>query len=235
MQRLILFDIDGTLTDHPVGHIEAHAVAYQKVFGLFGSIYMIDYHGKSDLRITKEVLTKLGVPGDEIERKLPEFFQAMGDYFDTVKPYIKPKLLPDVVKVLDLLSSDENNLLGLVTGNLERIARDKLDAAGINHYFKLGGFGNESLERAELVTNAIRHAVDNHGFVVDDNVYVIGDTPQDIQAGIAAGVKTIGVTTGAYSQEQLQEAGARSVIRDLTQLDELGQALDIPSENQTTS
>lgn len=218
MNKLILFDIDGTLTEHPIGHIEAHAVAYQKVFGMYGSIYMIDYDGKPDRRITKEVLTKLGIEESEIERKMPEFLQVMGEYYDALKPYIKPKLLPGVLETLEKLKSDENVLIGIVTGNIERIAWDKLQAAGIDNYFKLGGFGNESDSRPELVRLAIERARTEYGFD-GDNIYLIGDTPVDIHAGKTAGVHTIGVATGAYSQEVLLEAGATNTIPDLLQLE----------------
>ena len=218
MNKLILFDIDGTLTEHPIGHIEAHAVAYQKVFGIYGSIYMIDYDGKPDRRITKEVLTKLGIEESEIEQKMPEFLQVMGEYYDAIKPYIKPKLLPGVIETLDKLKSDENTLVVIVTGNIERIAWDKLQVAGIDGYFKLGGFGNESDSRPELVKLAIERARTEYDFVGND-IYLIGDTPIDIHAGKSAGVNTIGVATGSYSQEVLLEAGATNTIPDLLQLE----------------
>jgi len=224
MNKLILFDIDGTLTEHPVGHIEAHAVAYQKVFGIYGSIYMIDYDGKPDRRITKEVLTKLGIAEAEIEQKMPEFLQVMGEYYDSIKLYIKPKLLPGVINTLERLSADENVLLGIVTGNIERIAWDKLEAAGINGYFKLGGFGNESDDRPELVKLAIERARMEHGFDCDV-IYLIGDTPVDMNAGNAAGVNTVGVATGSYSQEVLREAGATTTLPDLSDIQLLENAL----------
>lgn len=213
MNKLVLFDIDGTLTASPVGHIEAHAVAYQKVFGVYGSIFMIDYDGKTDRRITKEVLAKLGFEDSEIQSKLAEHLQAMGEYYDSLKPYLKPKVLAGVVEMLESLSSNDDVLLGNVTGNLERIARDKLEIAGIGKYFEFGGFGGESDERPELVKLAIQRARER-GFVGDD-VYVIGDTPVDITAGNAAGAKTIGVATGSNSQEILQNAGATTTLPDL--------------------
>ena len=46
------------------------------------------------------------------------------------------------------------------------------------------------------------------------DVFVIGDTPRDIEAGRSAGFQTVGVATGKYSVEQLSEAGADLSIRD---------------------
>lgn len=60
-----------------------------------------------------------------------------------------------------------------------------------------------------------------------DDVYVIGDTPVDITAGNAAGVKTIGVATGSYSVEVLQNAGATTVLPDLTDVQALNSALSL--------
>ncbi len=225
MNKLILFDIDGTLTASAVGHIEAHAVAYQKVFGVYGSIFLIDYDGKTDRRITKEVLAKLGIEASEIESKLPEHLRVMAEYYESLKPYLKPKLLPGVADVLEKLSNDGSVLLGNVTGNLERIAKAKLEVAGIAQYFEFGGFGSESDERPELVKLAIERAR-VRGFVGDD-VYVIGDTPVDITAGNAAGAKTIGVATGSYSQDTLREAGATTILADLANWQALEEALSL--------
>lgn len=225
MNKLILFDIDGTLTASAIGHIEAHAVAYQKVFGIYGSIFMIDYDGKTDRQITKEVLTKLGFEKPEIEAKLSEHLRVMGEYYDSLKPYLKPKLLPGVIETLEELSSNSNVLLGNVTGNLERIAKDKLEVAGIAEYFDFGGFGSESDERPELVRLAIERARER-GFEGDD-VYIIGDTPVDIYAGKMAGVKTIGVATGSYSRETLQSAGANTILKNLEDFKALSDALQL--------
>ena len=50
-------------------------------------------------------------------------------------------------------------------------------------------------------------------------VLVIGDTESDIKSGIAAGAaQSIGVLTGAHVKEQLESAGATSVLQSATQL-----------------
>ena len=54
-------------------------------------------------------------------------------------------------------------MLGLLTGNLSRIARAKLQQAGLAQYFSTGGFGEESMNRADLVPVALAHAAETFG------------------------------------------------------------------------
>jgi len=46
----------------------------------------------------------------------------------------------------------------------------------------------------------------------------VGDTPLDVRAGIAAGIETIGVLTGAGTESQLRAAGAVEVLPSLAAL-----------------
>jgi HAD superfamily hydrolase (TIGR01509 family) len=63
-----------------------------------------------------------------------------------------------------------------------------------------------ALERLEL---AAEHAV------------MVGDTPVDVAAGLAAGTPVIGVTWGHYGEKELREAGAGSVVASPAELLEL--------------
>jgi phosphoglycolate phosphatase len=50
-----------------------------------------------------------------------------------------------------------------------------------------------------------------------EDVFVIGDTPLDVDAGIRAGFNTVGVATGGFTAGQLSAAGATFVIEDFLQ------------------
>jgi len=65
---------------------------------------------------------------------------------------------------------------------------------------KLGGFGNESIERSFLVKSAMNK------FNVKNGVVVFGDTPRDIEAARKVNVKVVAVATGIYSKEDLKDA-----------------------------
>src|SRR4030095_13609698 len=97
-------------------------------------------------------------------------------------------------------------------------ARIKLGRADLNRYFEFGGFGSDSEDRTELVRRAAEKAANKTGGPIDaSNIFVIGDTPLDMDAGNRAGFKTVGVATGSYSVEQLLACGAMIAVSDLAQ------------------
>ena len=92
----------------------------------------------------------------------------------------------------------------LLTGNSVHGARMKLDFFGLSSYFDFdhSGFACNFYYRDDLARHAYGLAKDAWGDAVEE-MYVIGDTPYDIQCGKAIGAKTISVATGHYSCEQL--------------------------------
>jgi phosphoglycolate phosphatase-like HAD superfamily hydrolase len=109
-------------------------------------------------------------------------------------------------------------VLGLATGNVELGARIKLERAELNSFFAFGGFGSDSEDRTELVRKAAEKAGRKIGrTILASDVFVIGDTPLDVDAGNRAGFKTVGVATGTYTVDQLLAAGASFAVDDLAQ------------------
>ncbi len=216
--KLVLFDIDGTIMDWPQEHKDSFGVAAKKVFGL-NDFKMVGGMGWTEQQIITESLKAAGLEEATIKAKMPEIMDAMAEYFEG--QIVKVEILPGAIDFLKALDK-EGVLMGCVTGNLERIARAKLKKAGINDYFKLGGFGNDHISRTELVKLAIKRAQENFGFKLDNNVFSVGDAPSDMRAGREGGAfKCIGITTGIYSEEQLKEAGADFVFENLLEKDKI--------------
>ncbi|MBU4350989.1 HAD hydrolase-like protein [Candidatus Parcubacteria bacterium] len=214
--KLVLFDIDGTLIKKGnKKHTLSFSYAFEKVYGIDASIDIIDHSGKSDKQVILEVLKKKGTSEQRIRSKIDEAMKEMAVFYE--KNIIGDKLyLLDGVE--ELLRKLEKNgvLLGLVTANLEPIARAKLKNVNLNDYFKLGGFGGEDENRTNLVKIAIKRAEDNFRFKSDKNIFVVGDTPRDVISGKEAGVRTIAVTTGKYSKEELKVENPDFIFENLT-------------------
>src|SRR5262249_47080743 len=94
----------------------------------------------------------------------------------------------------------------------------KLERANLNSFFPFGGFGSDSEDRTELVRKAAQKGNQRMGRTIQpSDVFVIGDTPLDIDAGNRAGFKSVGVGTGSYTVGQLLTAGASFAVEDLAQ------------------
>jgi len=107
----------------------------------------------------------------------------------------------------------------VLTGNIRPLAALKLRRAGLSDHLDLdvGGYGDVHEVRAELVSVARlaarqAYAADFGGW----STVLVGDTPLDVEAALAAGARVVGVATGSYSQEELAAAGAHAVLPDLT-------------------
>ncbi len=220
MDKLILFDIDKTLIKSSTGHAAAFSIAFKKVYGIDASINSIKHSGMTDQQIIFEVLKDNGLKDEKIKSKLDLCMKTMVDAFNKMINNDKVIILPGVKELLKALE-DNNMLIGLVTGNLEPIARGKMKKLNLNHYFKVGGFGNEHINRTELVKIAIKKAQSNFDFIFSNNVYLFGDAPQDMNAGKEAGIIPIGVTTGIYSKKQLENAGASIVLSNFTDTEKI--------------
>jgi phosphoglycolate phosphatase-like HAD superfamily hydrolase len=128
------------------------------------------------------------------------------------------RVLPGILELLEELSSGADVMLGLATGNVELGARVKLARGNLNRFFAFGGFGSDSESRVSLVLRAAELAASRRGreFVPAD-VFVIGDTPRDIEAARDAGFNAVGVATGHYSIEDLAGPGVCLAIPDFEQ------------------
>jgi phosphoglycolate phosphatase-like HAD superfamily hydrolase len=110
----------------------------------------------------------------------------------------------------------------VLTGNVRTLAEVKLSAVGLRHPLDLciGAYGDDHEVRAELVHLARRRASAVHGRPPSDfggqATVVVGDTPLDILAALAAGARAVGVATGDCPAAALLEAGAHAVLADLT-------------------
>lgn len=214
IDKLVLFDIDRTLIKGSRGHKIAFSEAFKKVYGVDTTIDIINHHGITDQQIIIEVLKKNELDEPTIKSKLEECLKEMIDSFDKIVDGDKIIVLEGVQELLEELNKN-NILMGLVTGNLEPIARGKLKKVSLDRYFKVGGFGSDDINRTNLVKLAIKRAEENFDFRSNNNVFLFGDAPQDMKAGKEAGVKTVGVTTGIYSKEQLENVDADFIFENL--------------------
>ncbi|MHC4292382.1 MAG: HAD family hydrolase [Planctomycetota bacterium] len=221
---LVFFDIDNTLVQSSSGHMEALLRSIGEVYGLEASIEVINHHGMTDQEIIIRILEKYEIDKAAIKFRLQDCLECMPRKYAQIAKSEKIHILQGVSELLSKLEQS-GIVLGLVTGNLEQIARAKLEKIGIGHFFRVGGFGSDHINRTDLVKIAVQRAEAQFDFGSHRRVFHFGDAPQDMRASREAGVVPIGVATGLFTAQQLTSAGAQKVIPDLTGADDILQYL----------
>ena len=126
---------------------------------------------------------------------------------------------PALAGVVDTIGElDRHGVIqGIVTGNIEPVARRKVRAAGLGAplRFDVGGYGSDHIERAELVAIAMRRAADAGVAVDPERVWIIGDTRRDLACAQANGVRSALVATGTTPFETLAALGADITVASL--------------------
>lgn len=133
---------------------------------------------------------------------------------------------PGVFELLEELRS-RGYILGLITGNVENIAKIKLKALNLLQYFQVGGFGDMSEIREKLLERAIGEAEGKFDLRFDKkDVFYFGDAPLDIECGKNVGVTTIAVSTGVHSKEELSKHTPDYLYKDFSDIDSIVKAIE---------
>lgn len=201
-RRLFLFDIDGTLITSGGAGETALVEAMASRFGVREDFKGIVVAGATDASIARALLQKHGLEAS------PENVTAL---LDTYLHFLSPgmsrhsgRVLPGIVPLLDALKARPDAVLALLTGNLLKGAEIKLTHYGVWDYFEFGAFADDHHDRNELGKFARARAMEKHGASFpSEQIFVIGDTPRDIECGRAIGAKTVAIATGIYDRATL--------------------------------
>ncbi|HMQ31897.1 MAG TPA: haloacid dehalogenase-like hydrolase [Chloroflexaceae bacterium] len=220
MDRLILWDVDGTLLSTDGIAAEAMRQAMREVVGERAPMARTHYAGKTDWQIIRESLPSL--PPEEIAERLHEFTAAYlgrleGQRDDLVA---RSRVFPGVVQALEALADSARQ--APLTGNIAAVARLKLECVGLLPFLDLaaGAYGDDHHHRPELVPVAARRAAARYGRpFAGRQIVVVGDTPYDILCGQANGARTVAVATGPFGLEELLALGPDAALPDLRDTD----------------
>lgn len=227
MRRLVLLDIDGTLLTTDGAAARAFRAALHQVFGACGRPEGYSFAGKTDSQIARDLLLAAGVAEEQIDRRLDQAWEIYAATLAEEVDRIRARAFPGARELVDRLHASPDALLGLLTGNVPEGARLKLESAGLRFdRFQVGAFGSDHAERRELPALAIARAEAASGrrFTGKD-VVIIGDTPLDIACGEHLGVRTIAVSTGNYSSEELAACGPDHLFESLQDTDAVCRAI----------
>jgi len=217
--KLLLFDIDGTLLLTNGAGTRAANRAFENIYGILEAMTKIDAAGKTDPIILQEIFMN-EFNRDYSPEEAQELYKLYIPFLEEETNNSETTVMPGIPNLLESLSSREDTVLGVATGNIEQGAWIKLRSAGLDTHFKFGGFGSDSHSREHLILKAKERAKDHMDYNTDiKKTFVIGDTPFDINHGRAAGAVTVGVATGSYSKSELEEHRPDHLFNDLNNLE----------------
>lgn len=214
--KLLLFDIDGTLIDTGGAGSRSLNISFEELFSIKDAFKDITMAGKTDIQIMKEGIFKHNLPYSEdiLSKIVDTYIKNLSIEIRNNNKHLKP----GIINLLDTLSKNNGDYaLGLLTGNIERGARIKLEPFGLNRYFSTGAFGSDHEDRNKLLPIAVERYIRIAGKNIDyKDCIIIGDTPRDVQCAKPYGARCVAVSTGPYSYSSLLETGADFVMKDLS-------------------
>lgn len=226
--KVVLFDIDGTIlrTDGAGRRAMEHALF--TVFGAHGDP-AYRYDGKTDRQITREQMRWAGVSDEVIDRGMPDVFAIYSERLsrELASGAEQAILLAGIPPLLERLRAHDEVTLGLLTGNIEAGARQKIEAVQLAwEQFLVNAFGSDHEHRPMLPAVAQQRARALLGRdVPGERMVIIGDTPADIHCGRSLNVRAIGVATGRYTVDDLAAHDPAAVFDSLVETDAVVEAI----------
>jgi len=223
---LVLFDIDGTLLSAGRAARESVVAALAGVYGWkSGNGHTHDFSGKTDPQIIRE-LVEADVGRERCEELLGE---ALEMYLEEFSGRLAPEAVvpkPGAAQLLARLASAPRVTLGLLTGNLERGARMKLEPPGFNPYFSFGAFGSDSADRYSLPAIALDRAKQRSGLSFSGkSIVIVGDSVHDVLCGRSFGVRAVAVATGPTLAARLAAYEPYALLESFADVDAAAEAI----------
>lgn len=206
---MILFDLDGTLTDSGEGIINCAKFALAH-FGL-------PIPSDAEMRAfvgppLSDSFRKFGVPVEKIDEAIATYrsrYIPIGKFEN--HPY------PGIDAMLRSLQGKGERLF-VATSKPEQTAREVLEYFSLAQYFECicgASFDHSRSTKEDVIAYLLAQ------YPGDGKVIMVGDTEFDVIGAAAHGIPTIGVSWGYGSRESLLCAGAIAIADDARTLEKL--------------
>ncbi len=215
--RAVVFDLDGTLVDsradiaaaanHMLHRAGLEAQTVQQICAAVGD-------GARAL-VERVVATSPGQPGLRARSRVDELLDIFLSYY-TEHATDETTLMPGAAHALDALA---HLPLAVLTNKPAVTAQAVLTDLDLLGHFEVIVAGGDTPERKPS-PEPLRHLGRMLG-VPPRGMVVVGDGPQDVECGRAAGARTVGVRGGILPIEKLERSRPDHLIDSLGDLPEL--------------
>lgn len=204
--QVILFDLDGTLVDT----IALLLASMRHAFTATGLVTPTDAAWTAGIGTPLATQFREFVQDDATVARLVAAYRAyQHEHHDAFTRCYDG--IPALVRRLE----ERGHQIGIVTSKADHLADRALAWVGLAGHVDVV-IGADSVERHKPHPEPVLVALERLGVAPADAIFV-GDSPHDVAAGNAAGVRTIGVTWGAFEAEEL--AAATVVVTSVDELE----------------
>lgn len=212
MGFLLVWDIDGTLIEGKGIGRRMMDKAFEQIYGIADGFRDVNMLGALDYNILSQAYSIHHITEPDAEAYFAKYCECLEA---EVAQLNEPLAIEGILPLLDLLSNRKDFYHALGTGNIEDAARLKLLKDNLNRYFPVGGFSERETARWEVIEKAIIKSKEYYGLGFDNsNIYIIGDTPRDVECGKILRTKTVALAGPSYSPAQLYDCGTDYVLED---------------------
>ena len=211
----VLWDIDGTLVRSGGVAARAFLDAVTEVTGVRPTAERRDYGGRLDPEIADMLLAAVGSQTTRVPDVLDVLQRLVAERLDELRA--QTSAYPGVNALLARLA-EAGAIQTVVTGNIEAVARHKLEAGDLIPPIApdFGGYGDSAPDRAAVARVALGRLAAAGRYPGPDEVWIVGDTPRDLACARAVGVQCALVATGRNTVEDLNGLGADIVLPNLS-------------------
>lgn len=203
----IVFDFDGTIIDSEEGIAKAFQAAL-KSKGILEELDLIK--GLIGPPLSRTIITKYGLSEEEGTKAMEVHRNYYRDY-----GIYESRLFPNVEKMLKTFN-DMGIILMIATNKPESYSLEQMKYYDIEKYFNSIVGNNESQTRGTKA-DFIKMAINSTNIDVSE-VIMVGDRYIDIEAGKQVGLKTVGVTYGYGSEEEIKNSDPTYIIENIMEL-----------------
>lgn len=209
---VILFDLDGTLTDPAIGITNSVMHSLAK--------YGIEVADRAEL------YKFIGPPLHESYEKFygfssAEALQAVEHYREYYKVKgIYENLVYDGIEDMLIKLNESGKKVILATSKPEIFAREILRYFGLDKYFYYAAGANLDGSRTDKA-EVISYALEAGGVSDKSAVVMVGDREHDIIGAKKNGIDSIGVLFGYGNREELENAGATYIAKTVCDIEKL--------------
>jgi phosphoglycolate phosphatase len=199
---VLCWDIDGTLLTTARAGVFALEQAARDLGGEPADLSTVLMAGLTDVEIARIVLRATGIV--ETPEMTHRFLRLYEQHLPERLHWRAGFVLPGVRELLVHLSRRADVVQLLLTGNTRAGAKAKLEHYGLAEFFVDGAFADDHAERPGIARRALAVARELVPDVLDEQCYVIGDTPFDVACGQAVGMRTVAVAGFTYDAQVLR-------------------------------